>query len=626
MVMKNGASFSHVAGDLLRACDALELKLEKEGKYLVDLIDSSKELDFLRHQAVESLQEIFLTMLKGNDDYFSDQEIEIYARLLSLKDEGKKNVSLDEAGTQLLDDLVAKKKPSVNVEHFFPNFLRVAMTHEETSRVEEFLDHYLLTLKFMTDTDLLNASEEVKLAMAQIVFGIMQNHILRTHARPELAENSVYMEFNDPDETAETFREKDEEDVGIVANYSRVGLDVFTIKKKKTEEIIFDLEWRGSFLKKAKKYEKLPDPWVDTSPTALDRIMALVGHNQVKEFAQKVIRLEKGNIKSLKQRFMAKASDGSVNEQLGSSGHHMVLMGNPGTGKTTVANLLGKLFKEAGILNKGHVVSVSAKDLIAGYVGQTAIKTGKLLEKAKDGVLFIDEAYKLFDGNGAEFASESVAELIVAMENQRSDLVVVFAGYPEPMKRLLKSNEGIPRRIKHYVTCEDYSVPDLMKIRDSLLNIDGHVMEDGAAQLFEKITKENKEVVEAKYWGNGGFVRDYLQNIIQAQEDRLEITGAMANLNPDKKNNHDKIRTILSTLTADDVRKASVPVPAFLKGEMKRPIGFAPWPEDKQKTESHGQDKKDADVVPMKEGKTCGKPANDRRVLRKVAAQTLKPV
>lgn len=597
--MSNGSNFSHIAGGLLRSCDALEVKIESEGKHPVDLIDSSETLENFSSQAHESLRKIFLALVKSNDDYISDEEVEIYARLLSLGNPGQKNVSLEEAGSKLIDDLVRQKKASVVFDHYFPHFLRVAMTHETTATTEEMMQEWMLTIKLMSGTQSMEENKTVRELLGNVMTRIVTEYARRAVVRPELVEGSIYLEFGNAEETPQSVRDK--------------GMEGF--------EIIVNPKDGSKILEKVKKYENKPDPWVDNSPTALEQIMALVGHEQVKEFAQKIVRLEKGQVKSLKERFMASASGTPVSGQLSSSGHHMVLMGNPGTGKTTVANLLGKLFKEAGVLKSGHLVSVSAKDLIAGCVGQTAIKTGEVIKKARGGVLFIDEAYKLFDGNGgAEFASESVAELILAMENQRKDLVVVFAGYPEPMERLLKSNEGIPRRIKHYVTCEDYSVADLMKIRDTLLSVEGHVMDDDAAQLFEDITRENKEAVESRYWGNGGFVRDYLQNIVQAQEDRLETSGILEKLDPDKKAHQSKIHTILSTLTADDVRKAVVPVPAFLKeGVKKNPIGFAPWPSEKKKEVQ-------ADVaLPAANGSDKElTPANDRKFSRKVAAYTPK--
>lgn len=579
--MTDGANFSHVAGGLLKACDALGVKIETEGKYASDLLNPNQELGFLREQAFESLQKIYLAFVKSIEDSYTDEEVEIYARLLSLETYDK-NVSLEDARVQLEQALSQTESASVRFEHYFPHFLKVAMANEPTPKVEEIMEEFFLSLKLMTSTSSIEDNKVCQSLMANIMTQIMQNYVNRAKFRPELVEGSIYLEFNEEGETAESAREKDD------------------------FEIIVNPKNGGEFMKKVESYKNLQDPWVDTSPTALEQIMALVGHEEIKTFAEKIVRREKGNVKTLKKRFMAKA-DTAVNSQLGMSGHHMVLMGNPGTGKTTIANLLGKLFKEAGVLKKGHLVSVSAKDLIAGFVGQTAIKTGEVLKKAKGGVLFIDEAYKLFDGNGTEFASESVAEIILAMENQRNDLVVVFAGYPEPMQRLLKSNEGIPRRIKHYVTCSDYSVPDLMKIRDTLLDVDGHGMDSEAAKLFEEITRQNKEAVESKYWGNGGFVRDYLQNIIQAQEDRLETSGVLENLNPDNKTHQNKIHTILSTLTAEDVKKASVPVPAFLKdgdssidNVTRNGAGFIPVRDLKKLAEKHRAEKdKGADVIKL---------------------------
>lgn len=571
--MTNGVNFSHVAGGLLRACDHLEVKVESQGGSPTDLlVNPQMELGFLRLQALESMKKAFQAFVKLTDGDYGDEEVEIYARLLSLENL-KKNVSLKKARTILAEDVDRLKKPVVHVEHYFPHFLRVAMTNESAPVVENLMEQFFLTVKLMTNAPAFTGIKGVGEIAQAMTMLLLKEYYDRAEVRPELLENSQYLDIITKPEEAES----DAEGPGFILN----------VKKHVNDMLIEQIH----------AYEKLDDPWVDTSPTALEQINRLVGHAQIKKFAEEIMRREKGSVKSLKKRFCKKA-DSDDGGSLSASGHHMVLMGNPGTGKTTVANLLGQLFKEAGILKRGHLVSVSAKDLIAGYVGQTAIKTGKLLDRAEGGVLFIDEAYKMFDGNGAEFASESVTELLVAMENRRDKMVVVFAGYSEPMHKLLESNEGLPRRIKHYVTCEDYSVPELMQIRDTLSDVEGHVMDDEAAALFKKITADNKEAVEAKFWGNGGFVRDFLQNIVQKQEDRLETSGVLNNYDPNNPQHQNKIHTILTTLTADDIRAAELPVPAFLKegrpgvdNVSRNGAGFIPYNKLKKEAEAEKRKK-----------------------------------
>ena len=142
---------------------------------------------------------------------------------------------------------------------------------------------------------------------------------------------------------------------------------------------------------------------------------------------------------------------------------HLVFTGNPGTGKTTVARIIAKIYKQIGVLSKGQLVEVDRSGLVAGYVGQTAIKTTEQIKKAMGGVLFIDEAYSLSQKDDA-FGQEAIDTILKAMEDNRKDLVVIVAGYTEPMKKFVESNPGLKSRFNKYIEFPDYSVDELEEI------------------------------------------------------------------------------------------------------------------------------------------------------------------
>jgi SpoVK/Ycf46/Vps4 family AAA+-type ATPase len=191
----------------------------------------------------------------------------------------------------------------------------------------------------------------------------------------------------------------------------------------------------------------------DAVPALLAELDALVGLGTAKASVRRLIAV---------QRLNAERTAQGLPEVSGS--HHVVFTGPPGTGKTTVARLLGKLYGAIGVVSKGHLVEASRADLVAGYVGQTALKVQAVVEKALGGVLFIDEAYALARGDSQDFGEEAVATLVKMMEDHRDDLAVIVAGYPDEMRTFIDSNPGLRSRFTHYVDFPDYSGDELVQI------------------------------------------------------------------------------------------------------------------------------------------------------------------
>lgn len=190
---------------------------------------------------------------------------------------------------------------------------------------------------------------------------------------------------------------------------------------------------------------------------------------------------------------------------------HMVFYGNPGTGKTTVARIVAGILKDLGLVSKGHLIEVTREHLVAGYVGQTAIQTSQVIDSALDGVLFVDEAYRLADGGENDFGREAIETLLARMENDRHRLVVILAGYEKNMERLYNVNDGFKSRILSYLNFQDYSAEELKKI--FLLS----------ARKYYSISPETDQILDEvmayafnnkkEKFGNGRWVRNLLQAV-----------------------------------------------------------------------------------------------------------------
>ncbi len=200
--------------------------------------------------------------------------------------------------------------------------------------------------------------------------------------------------------------------------------------------------------------------------------------------------------------------------------YHCVFTGNPGTGKTTVARILAGIYNELGVLKKGHLVETDRSGLVAEYVGQTAVKTNKVIDSALDGVLFIDEAYSLVTGSGNDYGNEAIATLLKRMEDDRERLIVILAGYGDEMKRFIDSNPGLQSRFNRYIHFPDYNAEELLQIFSRYAQKNDYEVTPEAQEKLKSLledTVKNKD----KNFGNGRFVRNLFEKTLERQANRL---------------------------------------------------------------------------------------------------------
>lgn len=250
-------------------------------------------------------------------------------------------------------------------------------------------------------------------------------------------------------------------------------------------------------------------PEDDTLEIVLSELNELIGLKQVKEQIEKLTDFLK--IQKIREEKGLKTNHNSL---------HTVFMGPPGTGKTTIARLLGRIFKHLGYLKSGHLIETDRAGMVAGYVGQTAIKADEIIASAKDGVLFIDEAYSLTNGGMNDFGKEAIEVLLKRMEDMRKNLVIIVAGYPHEMEIFLQSNPGLQSRFNRYFTFNHYEEKTLLEIfKLNAEKSDFKLTKDAEEKLSDIINGLYKK--RHRGFGNARTMRNLFEKIIELQASRI---------------------------------------------------------------------------------------------------------
>lgn len=267
----------------------------------------------------------------------------------------------------------------------------------------------------------------------------------------------------------------------------------------------------------------------ETLNDVLDELNALIGLDEVKKEINTLVNFIK--IQKIREKKGLKLS---------SLSYHMVFMGNPGTGKTTVARIIAKIYKHLGILTKGQFVETERSGLVAAYAGQTAPKVNKIIDKALNGVLFIDEAYALVGKHQDDYGEEAVATLIKRMEDNRDKLVVILAGYTQEMKNFIETNSGFKSRFNRYIHFPDYSPSELCAIFESKCQKLDYRLTEKAKIKLQNICHQSYTLRDNSF-GNGRFARNLFEKTLEHQANRIA------------KQNH-LTKEILTTINEEDIQ------------------------------------------------------------------------
>lgn len=242
--------------------------------------------------------------------------------------------------------------------------------------------------------------------------------------------------------------------------------------------------------------------------TIFEELNSMIGLDEVKDLIHQIYAYLQ--VEKIRKEMGLKVS---------SQSYHMLFRGNPGTGKTTVARIVAKLFQQMGLLSKGHLIEVERADLVGEYIGHTAQKTRDLVKKAMGGILFIDEAYSLARGGEKDFGKEAIDCLVKVMEDKKDDLIIILAGYPDEMDDFLETNTGLPSRFPIKIEFRDYTIDELVLIADLMVKEKDYILSEAASKKLKDMILDEK--LNDEVFSNARLVRNLIEKSIRHQAVRL---------------------------------------------------------------------------------------------------------
>lgn len=459
-------------------------RIQKQKKMKEDLkrLELSENKRRRTHLEKEKEEKSYVSV--SSDNIVWEQKEQLKQQPEQLKEENNKIV---EKEIQEKDnDIKIQKKEKEKIQNTDSIFLEIS---EHRELLEIVLQEPIIYEKSIAEFEVLNINERSSQPKAK-EWASIKKRIWKDSAKKRQKKEA---------ELAQK-KEKEKEETVIKQELKQ--------EQKKIVETIPDMEdIKKGFHSLKEKMEAVKTRELDH---LLEELNSLIGLESVKEEINSLINLIK--VRKMREKFDMPMMDMT---------YHMVFTGSPGTGKTTVARLMAKIYKELGILSKGNLVETDRSGLVAGYIGQTAIKVKEVVESALGGVLFIDEAYSLTNGNRTEdFGSEVIDTLVKLMEDHRDDLVVITAGYTKEMKEFLKSNSGLVSRFNKFIEFSDYTDTELLDILDSMAVKAGFHLQPLAriqlgGQLGSMTEKKRRE------FGNARGIRNVFEKVVVNQANRI---------------------------------------------------------------------------------------------------------